>query len=109
MTLEVTRTEPGLLQYRLCVTADLSCYAKYAIAEDVVIAIVAIVILAPEAIPELIEEAPELIEELPELIEEVPDIVPEVPVPELPGPGLPPPVMPPPQPVPVPVPAPPAM
>ena len=106
VTLEVTRTEPGLLQYRLCVEADLACYAKYAIAEDVLIAIIAIVILAPEAIPELIEELPEIIEELPELIEEVPEIVPETPpVPELPPPG--PPVMPPPSPVPLPAPAPP--
>ena len=106
VTLEVTRTEPGLLQYRLCVEADLACYAKYAIAEDVLIAIIAIVILAPEAIPELIEELPEIVEELPELIEEVPEIVPETPpVPELPPPG--PPVMPPPSPVPLPAPAPP--
>lgn len=106
VTLEVTRTEPGLLQYRLCVEADLACYAKYAIAEDVLIAIIAIVILAPEVIPEIIEELPEIIEELPELIEEVPEIVPETPpVPELPPPG--PPVMPPPSPVPLPVPAPP--
>ncbi len=106
VTLEVTRTEPGLLQYRLCVEADLACYAKYAIAEDVLIAIIAIVILAPEAILELIEEGPEIIEELPELIEEVPEIVPETPpVPKLPPLG--PPVMPPPPPVPLPVPAPP--
>ena len=108
VTLEVRRTEPGLLQYRLCVEADLACYAEYAIAEDVLIAIIAIIILAPEVIPELVAEGPEIIAELPELIEEVGEIAPELPeIPELPAPG--PPVMPPapPIPVPVPVPAPP--
>ena len=79
VTLEVRRTEPGLLQYRLCVEADLACYAEYAIAEDVLIAIIAIIILAPEVIPELVAEGPEIIAELPELIEEVGEIAPELP------------------------------
>ena len=105
VSLEVRRTEPGLLQYRLCVEADLACYAEYAIAEDVLIAIIAIIILAPEVLPELVAEGPEIIAELPELIEEVGEIAPELPeIPELPAPG--PPVMPPAPPIPVPVPVP---
>jgi hypothetical protein len=84
VTLEVKRTEPGLLQYRLCVEADLSCYAKYAIAEDILMAIVALVIL----VPEVLAEAPELI---PEIVEELPQIIEELPLPEIAPPALPPP------------------